>query len=78
LIIVGLLYAWESRAGAATETREAISTIITRPDILIQRVLVLALTPALTAGLIADERRRKTLHCLRASHLTSPDQNLTP
>src|SRR5262245_62522285 len=35
-----------------------------------QELLVLALTPALVAGAIADEKRRKTLHYLLASRLT--------
>ena len=35
-----------------------------------QELCVLALTPALVAGVIADERRRKTLHYLLASRLT--------
>ncbi len=36
-----------------------------------QEVMVLALTPALVAGVIADEKQRKTLHYLMASQLTS-------
>jgi ABC-type transport system involved in multi-copper enzyme maturation permease subunit len=38
-----------------------------------QGVLVLLLTPALVAGAIADEKRRKTLHYLLASQLTGPE-----
>jgi ABC-type transport system involved in multi-copper enzyme maturation permease subunit len=38
-----------------------------------QMVLVLTLTPALVAGVIADEKRRKTLHYLLASRLTGPE-----
>ena len=38
-----------------------------------QEMLVLALTPALVAGVIADEKQRKTLHYLLASQLTSPE-----
>ena len=38
-----------------------------------QLVLALALTPALVAGVIADERQRKTLHYLLASRLTSAE-----
>jgi ABC-type transport system involved in multi-copper enzyme maturation permease subunit len=38
-----------------------------------QEVLVLVLTPALVAGVIADEKKRKTLHYLMASQLTSPE-----
>jgi ABC-type transport system involved in multi-copper enzyme maturation permease subunit len=37
---------------------------------LAQVVLVLALTPALVAGVIADEKQRKTLHYLLASRLS--------
>jgi ABC-type transport system involved in multi-copper enzyme maturation permease subunit len=36
-------------------------------------VLVLTLTPALVAGVIADEKRRKTLHYVLASRLTGPE-----
>jgi hypothetical protein len=38
-----------------------------------QEILVLTLTPALVAGAIADEKRRKTLHYLLASQLTGPE-----
>ena len=38
-----------------------------------QEILVLALTPALVAGVIADEKQRKTLHYLLASQLTSSE-----
>ena len=38
-----------------------------------QELLVLALTPALVAGVIADEKKRKTLHYLLASQLTSAE-----
>jgi ABC-type transport system involved in multi-copper enzyme maturation permease subunit len=38
-----------------------------------QELLVLALTPALVAGVIADEKRRKTLHYLMASRLTGAE-----
>ena len=38
-----------------------------------QEILTLALTPALVAGVIADEKQRKTLHYLLASRLTSPE-----
>src|SRR5215813_13128095 len=38
-----------------------------------QEILVLLLTPALVAGAIADEKRRKTLHYLLASQLTGPE-----
>jgi ABC-type transport system involved in multi-copper enzyme maturation permease subunit len=38
-----------------------------------QEILTLALTPALVAGVIADEKQRKTLHYLLASQLTSPE-----
>ena len=34
---------------------------------------MLILTPALVAGAIADEKRRKTLHYLLASQLTGPE-----
>jgi ABC-type transport system involved in multi-copper enzyme maturation permease subunit len=35
--------------------------------------LALALTPALVARVVADEKQRKTLHYLLASRLTSPE-----
>ena len=38
-----------------------------------QEILVLLLTPALVAGVIADEKQRKTLHYLMASQLTSAE-----
>jgi ABC-type transport system involved in multi-copper enzyme maturation permease subunit len=38
-----------------------------------QEILVLMLTPALVAGVVADEKQRKTLHYLLASRLTSPE-----
>src|SRR5436305_1279842 len=36
-----------------------------------QAVVVLMITPALVAGVIADEKQRKTLHYLLSSRLTS-------
>ena len=38
-----------------------------------QEILVLVLTPALVAGVIADEKQRKTLHYLMASQLSSAE-----
>jgi ABC-2 family transporter protein len=38
-----------------------------------QLILALALTPALVAGVVADEKQRKTLHYLMASQLTSSE-----
>lgn len=38
-----------------------------------QEILVLLLTPALVAGVIADEKQRKTLHYLMASQLSSAE-----
>ncbi len=38
-----------------------------------QELLVLLLTPTLVAGVIADEKRRKTMHYLLASRLTGPE-----
>jgi ABC-type transport system involved in multi-copper enzyme maturation permease subunit len=40
---------------------------------LAQMVLVLALTPALVAGVIADEKQRRTLHYLLASRLSGAE-----
>lgn len=48
-----------------------IGAAIFRSFLVAQSVVVLAMTPALFAGLIADERQRKTLHDLLASRLTS-------
>ena len=39
----------------------------------LQGVIVLAMTPSLVAGAIADERQRKTLHYLMASQLSSAE-----
>lgn len=41
--------------------------------ITVQTVAVIVLTPALVAGVIAEERQRKTLHYLLASRLTSAE-----
>ena len=38
-----------------------------------QEILVLVLTPPLVAGVIADEKQRKTLHYLMASRLSSAE-----
>jgi ABC-type transport system involved in multi-copper enzyme maturation permease subunit len=38
-----------------------------------QEILVLVLAPVLVAGVIADEKQRKTLHYLLASRLTGPE-----
>src|SRR3954447_26402071 len=40
---------------------------------ILQSVAVLVLTPVIVAGVVADEKRRKTLHYLMASRLTSAE-----
>ena len=50
----------------AETAEEIFSTFLTT-----QVVAVLALTPAMVAGTIADEKQRKTLHYLLASQLSS-------
>jgi ABC-type transport system involved in multi-copper enzyme maturation permease subunit len=40
---------------------------------ILQGITVLVLTPAMVAGVVADEKRRKTLHYLMASRLTSAE-----
>jgi ABC-type transport system involved in multi-copper enzyme maturation permease subunit len=41
--------------------------------VVVQYLAVLALTPAMVAGVIASEKQRKTLHYLLASRLTGPE-----
>ncbi|MDB5350480.1 MAG: hypothetical protein JWN86_1727 [Planctomycetota bacterium] len=41
--------------------------------VVLQGLMVLAMTPSLVAGVIANERQRKTLHYLLASQLTSAE-----
>ncbi len=52
-------------AGFARETFQGL--------MIVQGIAVLALTPAMVAGVIADEKQRKTLHYLLASRLTGAE-----
>jgi ABC-type transport system involved in multi-copper enzyme maturation permease subunit len=51
----------------------ALGTRIFGAFAILQAVAVLVLTPALVAGVVADEKRRKTLHYLMASRLSSAE-----
>jgi ABC-type transport system involved in multi-copper enzyme maturation permease subunit len=75
VILWGIHAAWTSETGGELPSQMvswfAFSTFC---GITIgQEILVLALTPALVAGVIADEKQRKTLHYLMASQLTSAE-----
>ena len=75
LILWGVHSAWTSETGGELPSQMvswfAFSTFC---GITIgQEILVLVLTPALVAGVIADEKQRKTLHYLMASRLTSAE-----
>jgi hypothetical protein len=75
VILWGVYSAWTSETGGELPSKWvswfAFSTFC---GITIgQLILVLVLTPALVAGVIADEKQRKTLHYLLASRLTSPE-----
>ncbi len=75
VILWGVFSVWTSETGTELPSRMvswfAFSTFC---GITIgQLILVLMLTPALVAGVIADEKQRKTLHYLLASRLTSPE-----
>ncbi|MFO0889036.1 MAG: ABC transporter permease subunit [Isosphaeraceae bacterium] len=66
---------WSARANAEATIREmsGLAIICFGSVAVAQVVVVLCLTPALAAGVIADERQRKTLHYLMASRLTGPE-----
>ena len=75
VILWGVHSAWTSEAGGELPAKMvswfAFSTFC---GITIgQEILVLVLTPALVAGVIADEKQRKTLHYLMASCLSSAE-----
>ena len=75
VILWGVHSAWTSETGGELASRMvswfAFSTFC---GIAIgQEILVLVLTPALVAGVIADEKQRKTLHYLMASRLSSAE-----
>ena len=75
MILWGVHAAWTSETGGELPSKMvswfAFSTFC---GITIgQEILVLVLTPALVAGVIADEKQRKTLHYLMASRLTSAE-----
>ena len=66
---------WRATADAKLSPREmSLFAVICFCSVAVaQVVLVLVLTPALVAGVIADERQRKTLHYLLASRLSGPE-----
>jgi ABC-type transport system involved in multi-copper enzyme maturation permease subunit len=75
VILWGVHSAWTSETGGELPSKMvswfAFSTFC---GITIgQEILVLVLTPALVAGVIADEKQRKTLHYLMASRLSSAE-----
>jgi ABC-type transport system involved in multi-copper enzyme maturation permease subunit len=79
LLLLAILWAahsaWTSETGGVLSSRQV--KFFGLPALLGiaigQELLVLALTPAMVAGVIADERQRKTLHYLMASQLTSSE-----
>jgi ABC-type transport system involved in multi-copper enzyme maturation permease subunit len=75
LILWGIHASWLAESGVELSSRAvgwfAFSTFCAVA--VGQEILVLALTPALVAGVIADEKQRKTLHYLMASRLTSSE-----
>ena len=72
-ILWGIHSAWTSETGGELASKQvswfAFSTFCAIT--IGQEILVLVLTPALVAAVIADEKQRKTLHYLMASRLTS-------
>src|SRR5437762_6382404 len=72
LVFYELYLGWVNNVGPALSTREigwfALSAFAALATL--QMGLVLVLTPALTAGLIASERQSKTLHYVMASPLS--------
>jgi ABC-type transport system involved in multi-copper enzyme maturation permease subunit len=73
LFFIGLT-GWDSDPNRGTRTIQEISAVgeqVFFTFIWVQSFAVILLTPALVAGVIADEKRRKTLHYLLASSLTS-------
>jgi ABC-type transport system involved in multi-copper enzyme maturation permease subunit len=76
LLIFWAIYAdWTTRADldATINQMSWLAAICFCSIAVAQVVLVLCLTPALVAGVIADEKQRKTLHYLMASRLTGPE-----
>jgi hypothetical protein len=79
--VVLFLIIWTVHAGWASETGGELASYQVKwfafsafCSIAIgQEILVLILSPALVAGVIADEKQRKTLHYLLASRLTSSE-----
>ena len=60
-----------SQVGLTIQELAEIGRAIFRTYVIVQAVAVLLLTPAFVAGVVAEEKRRKTLHYLLASQLTS-------
>ena len=60
-----------SQVGLTIQELAEIGRAIFRTYVIVQAVAILLLTPAFVAGAVAEEKRRKTLHYLLASQLTS-------
>ena len=60
-----------SEGGMTLQEMAEIGQAVFRTFIFTQGIAILLLTPALVAGVVAEEKRRKTLHYLLASRLTS-------
>jgi ABC-type transport system involved in multi-copper enzyme maturation permease subunit len=80
LFFVTINFPWYVYGGRFGETRELsiaemamIGQSTTGAFLNTQYVVIVLLTPALVAGVIADEKQRKTLHYLLASQLTSSE-----
>lgn len=72
LILAQNYYAWQVVNGGQLSNQQVAQFALTTfySFAVFQLIAVLVLAPALTAGVIADERQRKTLHYLLASRLT--------
>jgi ABC-type transport system involved in multi-copper enzyme maturation permease subunit len=62
---------WFARRQMTIQDMSALGLALSSTYMITQAVAVLLLTPALVAGVIADEKQRKTLHYLLGSPLTS-------
>jgi ABC-type transport system involved in multi-copper enzyme maturation permease subunit len=75
LILAQNYYGWVAATdGELTNRQAALFALTTFASFAVYQLgAVLALTPALVAGTIADERQRKTLHYLLTSRLSGPE-----
>ncbi len=71
LYFVGQYADWRGEPSKTIQQMAMLGRRLFTSFIVTQAVAVLLLTPALVAGVIADEKQRKTLHYLLASPLTS-------